>query len=53
VRGSWLVLIRNVPINFGVIWRFVLSFFLSIRLSEMLNLIPKLTPIMSSVHVDD
>jgi len=31
LHGSWLVLIGNVQINFGVIWHFVLSFFLSIR----------------------
>jgi len=28
LHGSWLVLIRNVQINCGVIWDFVLSFFL-------------------------
>jgi len=32
------VLIGNAQINFGVIWHFVLSFFLSIRYSEMLKL---------------
>jgi len=31
LHGSWLVLIGNVQINFGVIWYFVLSFFLSSR----------------------
>jgi len=28
LHGSWLVLIPNIQIKFGVIWRFVLSFFL-------------------------
>jgi len=32
------VLIRNVQINFGVIWHFVLLFFLFSRQSEMLEL---------------
>jgi len=31
LHGSWLVLIGNVHINFGVIWHFMLSFFLSSR----------------------
>jgi len=31
LHGSWLVLIGNVQINFGVIWHLVLSFILSIR----------------------
>jgi len=26
LHGNWLVLIRNVQTNFGVIWHFVLSF---------------------------
>jgi len=31
LHGSWLMLIRNVQDNFGVIWHFVLSVFLSSR----------------------
>jgi len=31
LHGSWLVLIENARINSGVIFRFVLSFFLSYR----------------------
>jgi len=38
LHGSWLVLIGNVQINFDVIWHFVLSFFLSSRHSEILEL---------------
>jgi len=33
-------------LNFGVIWHFMLSFFLSVRKSETLNLALKLTPIL-------
>jgi len=29
LHGSWLVLIGNVQINFGVIWHFMSSFSLS------------------------
>jgi len=47
------VLIGNVQINFGVSRHFMLTFFLSSRRSEMLDLTIKLTPIISSVHVDD
>jgi len=39
--------------NCGVSRHFVLTVFLSSRWSEMLDLTPKLTPIISSVHVDD
>jgi len=38
LHGSWLVLIVNVQINFGVIVTFYVIFFLSIRQLEMLEL---------------
>jgi len=38
LHGSWLLLIGNVQINFGISRHFVLTFFLSSRWSEMLEL---------------
>jgi len=48
-----MVLIGIVQIIFGVIWHFVLSFSYLVDNRKCWNLILKLTPIMSSVYVDD
>jgi len=47
------VLIGNVRINFGVIFHFVLSFSYLLGNRKCWNVTLKLTPITSSVHVDD
>jgi len=48
-----LVLIGNVRINFGVIWHAMLSFTYLVGNRKCWNLTVKLTPIISSVHVDN
>jgi len=46
------VLIGNVQINFRVSWHFVLTFSYIVDDRKCWNLTLKLTPIISSVHVD-
>ena len=52
LQGSWLALIVYCQINFGVIWHLVSSSYL-IDNQKCRNFALKITPIISSVHVDD